>query len=176
MRTFSSGTHAPATCRVAKLYGTLGGQFATRRWSAAILCFLDPLARQEWDGRSALVRHEKDGPKMPDCCALIQSRFDFQALLQRIALMAAGARSFHSGHTQAFYHLLLNPRSVRDPLGSAVQPTPRAEGDATSLAWLKTAPPRVKRFRKDAQPVVGSGCRGSRSTSCSVGFIFLVLP
>ena len=123
------------------------GQFG---WSG--MGRVDNLAGQEWVGRSALVRHQKHSPKEFRCRDPMQSRFYYQPLLQRDALMVSGARPIQSGRMQAFYRLLLMARNVADETSSEqCNRLRQKEGDATSLAFLETAPPRVERLRKDVQ-------------------------
>ena len=143
MRTFSSETQTPATCRVAKPNETLGRQFPTRRWMArTILCLMDNLRRDECFG--AAREGQSKEVRLP--CSVATAVFH-QGLLQKGWWRVPDP--FHSGPAQAFYLLPLKAANVADETLSAEQcdrPTLRAERNGRNLTHpLETAPPIVNR-------------------------------
>ena len=142
----SSGSHAPATCR--RHVRRAAGWLARRD--------LVPLEYADRSGRGECIGAAQGGwCKGVRFRALKQSRFNRQALLQRDALMASGARPFTKVARKHFIGCCSRPqRCRRDPFGKAVQPTPRTERRARNLlASLETAPPRVKRSLKPWQSI-----------------------
>lgn len=109
----------------------------------AILCLVDELAGEGYTGVPRKVTHFVGGPKEYDDCKLLAKRKYLQCALALADLGRAGVRGFHSGHSDAYYAVLLRTKQLPLPGLSAKEYSrqlARVTGDVVMSCMLDRAP------------------------------------